>query len=81
MKNAEDYLDLPYHYRLVRSETGEGEAGWFAEVEELPGCMSQGETPAEAIERVQDAMLGWISVAIEDGIEIPTPRPETATAG
>lgn len=71
---AEAYLDLPYHISLVQDEWEDGTPGWYAQVEELPGCMSQGQTPDEAVKRVKDAMLGWISVALEDGHEVPLPR-------
>ncbi len=36
--------------------------------------MSQGATPADAITGAQDAMAGWISVALEDGRTIPEPH-------
>lgn len=78
---AEDYLELPYKIVLVRDRWEDGTEGWFAEVEELPGCMSQGRSPEKAVANVQDAMLGWISVALEDGKEIPEPRSENAYSG
>jgi predicted RNase H-like HicB family nuclease len=71
---AEDYFDLPYAIELVQDTDEAGRRGWVAEIEELPGCISQGATPEEAIANVRDAMLGWISVAIEDGRDIPQPR-------
>lgn len=43
----------------------------MAEVKELPGVMSQGDTVEAAAANVRDAMAGWISVALEDGVEIP----------
>ncbi len=73
-RTAEAYAELPYRISLVPDRSKYGTRGWFAEVEELPGAMSQGRTPDEAVERVRDAMLGWISVALEDGKEIPLPR-------
>jgi antitoxin HicB len=71
---VEQYLDMPYHIRLTPDRDEDGNAGYVAEIEELEGCMSQGETPTEAVERVLDAMAGWISVALEDGRYIPEPR-------
>ncbi|HZU12628.1 MAG TPA: type II toxin-antitoxin system HicB family antitoxin [Chloroflexota bacterium] len=71
----EYYMSLPYSVTLTPDRDDQGDLGWFAQVAELPGCMSQGRTPDEAIERVRDAMLGWISVGLEDGKEIPEPRP------
>jgi antitoxin HicB len=73
MKTVEDYLRLPYHIVLVRDEDEDGDVGYVASVEELPGCLSQGDTPAEAYESIRDAMFGWLTVAFEDGREIPLP--------
>ncbi len=70
----DDYLALPYTIELVRDEDDEGNSGYVAEVEELPGCLSQGATPEEAIRNIFDAMEGWLSVALEDGRPIPEPR-------
>jgi len=78
---AEDYLDHPYHISLIFDRDDEGATGWVAEVEELPGCISQGATPGEAVENVHDAMLGWISVALEDGKTIPEPYEEPEHSG
>jgi antitoxin HicB len=70
-KSVEYYMNLPYKIELQRDPEG----GWFVQVKELPGCMSQGETPEEAIAMIQDAMRGWIEVSLEDGDPIPEPRP------
>ena len=72
--NVEAYVQLPYRMRLDRRDDGDG-AYWLATVEELPGCMSDGDTRAEALSRVQDAMHGWSSAALEDGRSIPEPSP------
>ncbi len=73
-RTLDDYLALPYTIELVRDEDDEGNSGYVAEVEELPGCLSQGATPEEAIRNIFDAMEGWLSVALEDGRPIPEPR-------
>ncbi len=74
MTTLDEYLERPYRIALIRDGDDDGASGWVAEVEELPGCLSQGETPAEAIAGVRDAMEGWISVALGDGHQIPEPR-------
>lgn len=81
MIRPEEYVDRPYHISLVYDQDEEGASGWVAEVEELPGCISQGATPNEAIENVRDAMLGWVSVALEDGKPIPDPYEEPEFSG
>jgi len=69
-KTIDYFLSLPYTIELIP----EPEGGWFVAVKELPGCMSQGDTPEEAIQMIRDAMSGWIEVALEDGDSIPKPR-------
>jgi predicted RNase H-like HicB family nuclease len=71
MKTLEEYLDLPYSV-VVTQDRDDG-VGYIAEIGELPGVISQGDTPSEAMERARDAMVGWLSVAIEDGLDIPEP--------
>jgi len=63
--------------RLAESESG----GYLATVPDLPGCMSDGETPEEALRNVQDAIASWIEAAKEWKQEIPKPSPPLARAG
>ena len=79
--DAQDYLRLPYHVGMVRSETAGGDAGWVAWVEELDGCISQGDTPAEAASMIYEAMELWIETVLEGGGAVPFPRPEPAHSG
>ena len=74
--NAEDALERPYQIRRQQRDDGDG-AYWFATVEELPGCMSDGDSEAEALASVRDAMHGWISAALEAGRPIPAERVRT----
>jgi len=79
--SPEDYLELPYAIRITQDRDDDGNHGFVAEVEELPGVISQGATLEDAAASVKDAMLGWISVALEDGLEIPEPRDPSAYSG
>lgn len=72
-QKIEDYLALPYTIRVTPEPSG----GYVADVEELPGCITQAETREELREMVQDAMRGWIALKLEDGQPIPEPN-ETA---
>ncbi|WP_334151616.1 type II toxin-antitoxin system HicB family antitoxin [Hyphomicrobium sp.] len=47
--------------------------GFLATVPDLPGCMSDGETPQEAALNVQDAISCWIEEARAIGRPIPRP--------
>jgi predicted RNase H-like HicB family nuclease len=62
-----------YSVRLYKLGDEYG-GGWGAEVSELKGCFSDGETPEEAINNLKDAILGWIEIAKEDGKTIPPPN-------
>jgi antitoxin HicB len=79
-RTLEDYLSLPYHIEVIR-ENDEEYPGWVARVIELPGCITQGDTFKELGEMVEDAMRGWIGVALEDGIPVPEPRPDEDYSG
>lgn len=81
MRTLDEYLDLPYTIAIVHDRDDEGAEGYVAEVKELPGVISQGETIEAAAASVRDAMIGWLSVALEDGIEIPEPRDPTTYSG
>ena len=51
----------------------ENDTGYTIEVPDLPGCVSQGESLAEAIEMAVDAASGWILGELEDGNSFPAP--------
>lgn len=46
---------------------------YVTSVPDLPGCMSDGKTPEEAIRNTQTIIKEWIDAAMEDGEEIPEP--------
>lgn len=50
--------------------------GFAAYALDLPGCMSDGETPQEALINLQDAIACWIEAAHEMGRPVPVPAPE-----
>jgi len=60
---------LPYVREVVPNEDG----SYFARIVEFPGCMTEGDTVAEAIANLDDAMASWIEVRLEDGDGIPEP--------
>lgn len=52
-----------------------GEDGfWVAECPSLPGCISQGETRAEAIANIREAIEAYIAALEEDGLDVPEER-------
>ena len=71
-KDAEFYMGLKYPVQLVRQDE-DGDVFWLAEIPDLPGCMTDGATPEEALENIEDAKRLWIETLIEDGFDIPEP--------
>ena len=63
-------LTYPVVIELLPPEDG---GGFLALVPDLPGCMSDGTSPEEAIANVQDAIETWIEAATDLGHAIPTP--------
>jgi antitoxin HicB len=68
-------------YRIVIDPLADADGGGFvAHVPDLPGCMSDGETPSQAALNVQDAISAWIEEAERLGRPIPQPREPRITA-
>jgi predicted RNase H-like HicB family nuclease len=70
--NANEYLDLPYGITIRHMNDESGEY-YFATVEEMPGCMSDGKTQGEALMNIREAMELWVEGKIEAGPEVPIP--------
>ena len=69
-------------YAIIVEPLPQDEGGGFvATVPDLPGCMSDGQTPHEALANVQDAIKVWIEAATEMGRKIPPPMKRYALAG
>ncbi len=67
-------MDARDYEVVIQHLSDEDGGGYLAVVPELPGCMADGETRAEALECIEDAMLTWAFTATEVGREIPAPR-------
>lgn len=66
----EDYLELMYPITLY----ADSEGGYVAEIKDLPGCLTQGETLEEVMTNIKEAKELWLETAIEAGDEIPLPN-------
>lgn len=64
--------ELRYKVEIIKLLEENG-GGYLAVVPKLPGCMSDGESPEEALRNVHDAIKCWIETAKEKGREIPLP--------
>lgn len=63
--------DLPsYTYRVFR-DAPSGE--YVAECHEISGLSGVGETPAEAMAELQEAVAGWLEALEEQGLPFPPP--------
>lgn len=63
-------FDYPFELRPLEKEEG---GGWLIVFPDLPGCMSDGETPEEAVANGRDAVSAWIEAARAAGREVPRP--------
>lgn len=52
----------------------EPERGYLAWVPDLPGCMTDGETPEKALQEVHVAIEEWIMEAKRLGRGVPEPK-------
>ena len=64
------YMNLPYTIKLVPEEAG----GFFAEIEELPGCMAQGETEQETLGNLEKSKEMWLKSMLKKKKAIPMPE-------
>jgi antitoxin HicB len=76
-KSLKYYLGLKYPVTLYPAPEG----GYAVKIEDLPGCISQGETVEEAMEMIEEARQLWLESAYEDGLEIALPSDTTKFSG
>ena len=60
-----------YHINLFWSAE---DGCWVADVPDLKPCSAFGDTSADALANIRDAIDGWLEVAAEKGFPIPAPR-------
>lgn len=68
-EEVKKYMRKPYRIEIIPDPDG----GFVAELPELPGCITQGETFKEVIKMIEDAKKAWIESALENKIPIPEP--------
>jgi predicted RNase H-like HicB family nuclease len=76
--NAEAYLNRPYCRVLIPDPETDTYA---AMILEFPGCVTQGSTPDEAYERLEEAARAWIEAVVDLGQTIPEPHEENSYSG
>ena len=78
MKTIEEYMSKPYRIEIVPDVV---EGGYVVSFPDLRGCLSTGETIAEAIANGEDAKREWLIAALEDGFPIPDPSSDEMYSG
>lgn len=79
------HVEAPWPFEayahVVEPLTEEDGGGYLITFPDLPGCMSDGETEAEALVNARDAFSVWMSARAHMGKPIPKPtrHGETAT--
>lgn len=64
---------MKLRYEVIIYWSPEDES-FIAEAPELPGCMADGKTHAEALRQLEVIMAEWIETARDLGRVIPEPR-------
>ncbi|HHX54999.1 MAG TPA: toxin-antitoxin system HicB family antitoxin [Clostridiales bacterium] len=77
MKDLNYYLERKYPLFVVQEDDG----SYFVEYPDLKGCFSTGDTLEEAVQLSYDAKKAWIETAIDENIEIPTPKATNKYSG
>ncbi len=76
--NPETRIDS-YSFSVRPLSIEEG-GGYLIEYPDLPGCLSDGATPEEAIRNGRDAVLAYIRSCVQHADPIPAPGPPPAAA-
>ena len=63
-------IDYPTIVLPLSPENGGGYAAYAID---LPGCVADGDTPAEALEELRQAVDEWIAEAVRLGRDVPAP--------
>lgn len=66
-------MKLTYPACFYPCEQNKG--GYTVEVPDLPGCVSEGDSLADAILMATDAASGWVLDELEDGKDVPKASP------
>ena len=74
--NALDKQSLDYYLNLKYPITlyPDAEGGYVAEIKDLPGCLTQGESLEETINNINEARELWLETAYDSQDEIPSPN-------
>ena len=77
IKPIENYLEANYPVTVYRNPSG----GYVAEIEDLNGCITEGESLDEAFTNIEQLRRTWIEIQYEEGVDIPIPRSDQEYSG
>lgn len=75
--DREGSLDPRYIRRLLPDPSG----GYTATIHEFPGCIAEGDSPEEALSRLNSVALSWIESAQANGYPITPPIDYDGASG
>lgn len=58
-------------YPIILTPYEDHSGGYTVEIPDLPGCVTGGDTLADALDMAQDAASGWVLDELEDGNPLP----------
>ena len=76
-KPIENYLKANYPVTVYQNPSG----GYVAEIEDLTGCITEGESLDEVFTNIENIRRNWIEIQYEDGVDIPIPRSDQEYSG
>ena len=69
---------MQYDHYSISIEWSEEDQVYIANVPELPGCMTHGQTYEEAVHNIIEVKDLWIETALATGMSVPPPRTKVA---
>lgn len=70
----EQYMELRYAVQVVPDVCTDGTQCYLASYPELPGCMSHGADPEEAIRNLEGARRLYIKTLLKRNLSVPLPE-------
>ena len=71
---VKEFLKLPYTFTIGKDKEHDGKEYFYVQVNELPGCTSDGKSQEEALKNIRGAMYDWIETALLNEEKVPTPE-------
>ena len=74
-ENVKHYMSLPYT-TIIEAISDESGFYYVGRIMEFDGCIADGDTKAEALQSLQEAMELWIETKLANGFEVPEAKKE-----